>query len=48
MKKSTKKKPYEKPKIIYRSKMQTRAGFCSEGTGINKQSDAMGCTAIWS
>lgn len=40
--------PYEKPMIIYRSKMETRAGFCSEGTGTNKQSDTMGCTAIWS
>lgn len=39
---------YEKPMIIYRSKMETRAGFCSEGTGTNKQSDTMGCTAIWS
>lgn len=39
---------YEKPMIIYRSKMETRAGFCSEGTGTNKQSTGGGCTAIWS
>lgn len=45
---TSKNNPYEKPMIIYRSKMQTRAGYCSEGTGTNKTTEPGGCTALWS
>ena len=44
----SKNNPYEKPMIIYRSKMQTRAGFCSGGNPSNKQTSEGGCTALWS